>query len=96
MNCLESSWVNGGRQFNITAWKDFGPCDTPFDPQWRYQTIPIHGLTLKSQTKVNFLPGSIRHAFDTHSKQCEIDGSSIERSSEHISLCRLVVVSFHN
>ena len=33
--CLDSSWAPGGKALYITAWKDCGACETPFDPKWR-------------------------------------------------------------
>lgn len=49
---LTSTWTHDGRALYITAWKDLGPCQTPFGIRWRAQILPIpfaiHNSTEKS------------------------------------------------
>lgn len=61
---VNSTWSSNGRALYITAWRDFGPCQTPFDMRWRTHNV---FMTLKfppPRVPVSFEPDSIRRAFE--------------------------------
>lgn len=74
---LESNWSPRGQAVYITAWKNFGPCDTPFDTRWRSQILSIHSSLPIPGSPPSFAPGSIRAAFENAGgSMIRIDGLS--------------------
>jgi hypothetical protein len=61
---LDSTWSFNGHALYITAWKDLGPCQTPFDSRWRAHTLPIIPRYIPRKSPVHFTPHSIRSAFE--------------------------------
>lgn len=72
---LESDWPPGGRAVYVTAWKDFGPCDTPFDIRWRSQLGHIFDNLPPTKYSTPSTPGNVRRAFEDH-VQTETHGLS--------------------
>ena len=62
--CVDCNQAPGGLAVYITAWKDFGPCDTPFDVRWRSQIWPIYNSLPSVAATATFRPGSIQKAFE--------------------------------
>lgn len=77
MGCLDSNWSPQGRVIYITAWRDLGPCDTPFDTRWRSQIMRIYTSLPAPDFSVPFVPGSIRRAFEDSARtKIKVDGLS--------------------
>ena len=69
ISIIKCDWSLYERVLYITAWKDLGSCDTPFDPSWRAHWWRTHrkpeSITSLHRTRsVHFEPGSIRKAFE--------------------------------
>lgn len=76
---LESNWTRQGHAVYVTAWKNYGPCDTPFDLRWRCHLLCIHTSLPAPKTSTPFAPGSIRGAFeDLNGSKIRTDGLSNE------------------
>ncbi|MCJ1257520.1 hypothetical protein MMC24_005346 [Lignoscripta atroalba] len=87
--CLDSSWspqshafspgqaISRGQAVYVTAWENFGPCDTPFDIRWRSQTWRGDSSLPPPESSTPFVPGSIRRAFeDIAGSKIRVDGLS--------------------
>lgn len=61
VSVLDSTWSPNGRAIYIRAWKNLGPCQTPFDIRWRTH---IQNISLPPKSLVPFTPDSIRSAFE--------------------------------
>ena len=61
---VNSTWSFNGRAIYITAWKDFGPCQTPFDMRWRTHNVFMTVAFPPPKVPVSFEPDSIRNAFE--------------------------------
>lgn len=61
---VNSTWSPNGRALYITAWKDFGPCQTPFDMRWRTHNVFMTVAFPPPKVRVTFEPNSIRNAFE--------------------------------
>ena len=70
ISILKCDWSFYRRAVYITAWKDLGSCETPFDKSWRTQCWENHykykPLSPPPRESVHFEPGSIRHAYEEH------------------------------
>jgi len=90
--CLDSNGSPRGRAFYITAWKDLGPCDTPFDIRWRTQIRPAYNKLPIPTSSATFVPGSIRRAFeDSVGSRNRVDGlSSIWPLDSDVQFSKLV------
>lgn len=64
ISVVASAWSCNGRALYITAWRNFGPCQTPFDTRWRTHISPTCERSLPPNHSVHFTPGSIRKAFE--------------------------------
>lgn len=74
---LDSNWSSEGQAVYITAWKNLGPCDTPFDIRWRTQVWPIYSSLSTRTLSTPFVPGSILRAFeDVGDSRIGVDGLS--------------------
>ena len=65
--CLDSEWAPGGKALYITAWKDYGACENPFDPRWRGHVAPYNHDLSHPKSRSPPLLGGIREAFETSS-----------------------------
>lgn len=63
---VDSTWSPKGRALYITAWKNFGPCQTPFDMRWRTHNGLFMFVAFAPPPKVPviFEPNSIRNTFE--------------------------------
>lgn len=61
---VNSNWSPGGRAFYITAWKNFGPCQTPFDMRWRTHNVFMTVAFPPPKVRMIFEPNSIRNTFE--------------------------------
>lgn len=61
---LDSSWSFNRSALYITAWKNLGPCQTPFDIYWRSHTGFMTIRYPPPNSPVYFTPDSIRYAFE--------------------------------
>lgn len=61
---LDSNWSPRGQAIYITAWKNLGSCETPFDIRWRTQVQSIHSSLPIGTCPVPFKPGSILRAYE--------------------------------
>lgn len=61
---FDSNWSPKGQAIYITAWKNLGPCDTPFQIRWQTQLRPYHTSIPTPTCSALFEPGSIRREFE--------------------------------
>lgn len=65
---LKCEWSFYKRAIYITAWKDLGSCETPFDNSWRTQCYKLYTdpdtRDSLPRDPVHFEPGSIRNAYE--------------------------------
>ena len=61
---VNSTWSPNGRALYITAWKNFGPCQTPFDMRWRTHNVYLTVAFPPPKVPVSFEPNSIRNDFE--------------------------------
>lgn len=68
MSVIRCDWSLYRSALYITAWKDLGPCETPFDNSWRTQSRrKDKSLDISEpphREPVHFEPGSIRNAYE--------------------------------
>lgn len=74
---LDCNWSPRGQAVYVTAWRNLGPCDTPFDIRWRTQLSILHNNLSPPKSAASFVPGSILKAFeDSADSRVEVDGLS--------------------
>lgn len=77
---LNSNWSRKGQAIYLTAWKNLGPCDTPFQISWRTQLHRVHSSGPTPTCWVPFVPGSIRREFEEFTdSRIGVHGLSIKR-----------------